>query len=386
MNIRFKDNSDTVRALVEKLYYFDIPREKLESIGHFTINKGVIDFADASETKVNNKINKIITHGFSNLTSLLTGRQAVYIHDGPLIGCQYFGLVDRNTNLIELRPLTGCNLDCIYCSINEGGNKKVDYYVDKDHLVSEFRKLAEYKACDVEAHINPQGEPLLYPHIVELIKDLSQIPVKRISMDTNGVMLGTSLAKDLINAGLTQANISLNALNPDIASRLAGRPYNVQKVLDAIQYMNKKIDLIVAPVMVPGINEEEVIEIIKFCKKHKIKLGIQNFMAHKHGKIPTKALNMDDFYKKLKTWQEEFSVKLIMDADDFSITKTNKISIPFKKNEIVHAQIMYPGRQFNEMIASAKERLIHVRNCVKNSGYVKTKILRTKHNIFLGKI
>ena len=38
----------------------------------------------------------------------------------PLIGCIAFGLIDRGTNLIQIRPFTGCPLSCIFCSVDAG--------------------------------------------------------------------------------------------------------------------------------------------------------------------------------------------------------------------------------------------------------------------------
>ena len=69
--------------------------------------------------------------------------------------------------------------------------------------------------------------------------------------------------------------------------------------------------------------------------------------------------------------------------------KTKKVKKVIKKKsakKIIEAEIAFPGRLKNEMLAVAKNRLISVPNCDKESGFIRVKIRRTKHNIFLGEL
>ncbi len=52
-----------------------------------------------------------------------TKRELVYVtrESGlPLIGHTAFGLIDRGTNLIQVRPVSGCNLNCIFWQRRRG--------------------------------------------------------------------------------------------------------------------------------------------------------------------------------------------------------------------------------------------------------------------------
>jgi len=97
----------------------------------------------------------------------------------PLVGCIAFGLIDRGTNLIQVRPISTCPLSCIFCSTNAGPKSKIrqtEYIVPLDYLVEEFDKLVAFKGRrKIEAHIDTVGDPITYPHIVELVSRLSQI-------------------------------------------------------------------------------------------------------------------------------------------------------------------------------------------------------------------
>jgi uncharacterized Fe-S cluster-containing radical SAM superfamily enzyme len=38
----------------------------------------------------------------------------------PLVGHIAFGVIDRGTNIIQVRPTSLCNLNCIFCSVDAG--------------------------------------------------------------------------------------------------------------------------------------------------------------------------------------------------------------------------------------------------------------------------
>ncbi len=313
----------------------------------------------------------------------------------PLIGSNAFGLIDRNTSIIEVKPITGCNLDCIFCSVDEGkSSKKVnDFVVDKDYLVEEFIELADFKRQRVEAHINAHGEPLLYPDIVALIKAIKD--TKRtyaISMDTNGTLLNEKLVDELIEAGMTRFNLSINALTPEVAKKLCNTAsYDVEKMKRTAEYIAKNaskkgVELFISPVYLQGFNDEEIPKLIEFAKNLNAKAGIQNFLEYRFGRKPAKQLSWKRFYEKLKEWEKKYSIKLVLGEKDFKIKKTLPLPKPFNKGDIIEATVKCYGRYKNEKILAADNRNITVYNCKKEIGETaKIKILRAKHNVFFGK-
>jgi len=309
----------------------------------------------------------------------------------PLIGSNAFGLVDRNTTIIEVKPITGCNLDCIFCSVSEGKSSKKtnDFIVDKDYLAEEFIELADFKKQKVEAHLNGHGEPLLYPEIKELIRTLSATKrVYAISMDTNGVLLDEKMVDGLIEAGITRINLSINALSPETAKKLSNtQHYDIEKLKKTAEYISKKsIELFISPVYVKGVNDEEMPKIIEFAKKLKAKVGIQNFLKYRFGRNPAKQAPWEKFYSELKELEKKHGVKLILDEKDFKVRKSLPLPKPFSKGDVIEAKVMCRGRYENEKILAAANRNITVYNCKKDVGETaRIRILRSKHNIFFGK-
>ena len=397
-DLSFEEKESKIRVKFLKIFYFDVDKSIIENIGNFKIDNNKIEFNDINDKRAQRKFNMLLSKGFIHLKNRLNHKNTIYIHKNsgiPLMGTNYFGLIDRGTNIIEIKPMTSCNLGCVYCSIDEGplSRRKVDFVVEKDYIVEELKKLVDFKQENyIDAHINAQGEPLLYADMVELVADIAKIPqVKSISIDTNGTLLNEQIIDDLASAGLTRINLSLNALDQEIADKMAGFPYNLKKVMALAAYIPKKMDLIIAPVWLPGYNDNELVKLAKFAQKIGAgkkcpPIGIQNFLYYRFGRNPVKPMEMDVFYKKMSELERKHGINLINKESMFKIRKCEELQKPFKKGDIIEAELAFPGRLNNEMLAIASNRLISVPNCHKQNGLVKLKIRRTKHNIFLGEL
>jgi uncharacterized protein len=397
-DLSFEEKEGTIRVNFMKIFYFEIDKALLGNIGEFKIQGDSIHIPDVKSIRFQRKFNQLLSNGFIQLKNRKSHKPAVYVHQNsniPLLGTNYFGLIDRGSNLIEIKPITSCNLGCVYCSVDEGplSKRKTDFVVEKDYLVKEFKKIVEFKEEDyIDAHINAQGEPLLYSDMVELVEDISKIPeVKSISIDTNGTLLTKELIDKLAQAGLTRINLSLNALDQEIADKMAGFPYNLKKVTELAPYITKKMDLILVPVWLPGYNDNELVKIAKFAQKIGAgkkcpPIGIQNFMKYRFGRNPVEQVSLDHFYKKLRILEKQHGIELINDKMMFNIKESKQLPKPFKKGQVIEANLLFPGRLPREMLAVSKERLISIPNCDKQQGRVRIKIKRTKHNIFLGEL
>jgi uncharacterized Fe-S cluster-containing radical SAM superfamily enzyme len=388
--LRFEDCGERIKAVLLRYFYFEFLKSDLDP--SIRIKDGQL-YADTTQAKLENRFNRILSSGLLNLKSSLNGKSAVYIHQNsgiPLMGHNAFGIVDRNTSLIEIKPITGCNLNCIFCSVDEGksSRKVADFVIEKDYLVTELKKLIAFKAIDdIEINIGTNGEPLLYADILPLISDIHKIKeVKVISMNTNGTLLTKTSLDELIHAGLTQLNLSLNALEPQLATKLCGSQYNLENVMKIAEYAAKKMALIIAPVWVPGMNDEEMPKLIEFGKKIGAKyVAIQNFLNYQHGRNPVKQKEWSEFYDSLKSYEKEYGMKLIFSASDFNIRKTDKLPIPFKKDEILKLKLILPGRIRSERLAIAKDRIISVITDSEIGKEIKVKVIRIKHNIIVAK-
>ena len=98
------------------------------------------------------------------------------------------------------------------------------------------------------------GEPMLYPDIVELVRRLKDIEeVAVVSMQSNGTRLDED-DRIFRGGGADRINLSMHALEPELAAYLAGRPGFDIKELErvAVNIARSRIDLLIAPVYIRG--------------------------------------------------------------------------------------------------------------------------------------
>ncbi len=407
---RFEDMGENIRLIWRETLYAELEKRELSRVikrkyrvsPEITVKDGVMvvhtDYPD-----VEKYIAIYIQNNLGNLLkNLHTGRKVLYIHEGmdvPLLGYNAFGLIDRGTNLIQVRGVSGCNLSCVFCSVDEGPysrTRKLDYVVDIDYLMKWFDEVARIKGKGLEAHLDGQGEPLIYPFRVELVEALREHPnVSVISMQSNGTLLNDKLVEELAEAGLDRVNLSLHSLDPDKAKMLMGmKNYDLQHVLDMAEALvNAGIDVLLAPVIIFGINDDEAEAFIEFARKIGAgkrwpALGFQNYIPYKFGRNPTIArlVPFKEFYAWLRKLEEKTGMRpLVLKPKHFGMERREFIPLAFRPGEIVKAEVVLPGRIQGEMLAKARNRLIEVINTDARIGdRIKVRIVRTRHGIYIG--
>jgi len=122
--LSFAKKERQIEVTLLKLFKTSIPQEEIETIALFELRDShTLSFNHQDQEKIETKFFFLLTKYFDHLTNKLTGNKATYIHKNsgiPLIGNVAFGIVHRGSSIIEIKPVTSCNLDCIYCSISEG--------------------------------------------------------------------------------------------------------------------------------------------------------------------------------------------------------------------------------------------------------------------------
>ncbi len=387
-DLRFSEENDYIKVRFYDIFYFEIDKSQL-SRHKFSIKEHSITFFDLNEADARLFFNRFIDSGMSRLKNSINGRHTIFLHNGmniPLLGTNFIGIVVRNSSLVEIKPISGCNLNCIYCSLSEGKseNMALDYVIEPSFLCDELEKVLDMLECEgFEIHIGCQGEPMLYSKLKELIKNISSLKkVKFISMDTNGTLLSHKKVDELIDAGLGCFNLSLDSLDQKKATEIAGRPYNLSYVSEMAEYIASKEKLLLAPLYLPGVNDSEMPKLIRLAKQLKAKIGIQNFLPYRHGRKPVKGISMKEFYSLLSRWEKEEDYKLILDAEDFGIRRIKPLKKPFFKGNTIECEILFPGRHAGESVCRRGDRLVVVLGTSRKRGLVKARVTRDKHNVF----
>lgn len=176
--------------------------------------------------------------------------------------------------------LTGlCNLGCVYCvSSTDKQPTQVKKTLSASEIVALTHRL--HNILDLKTIRLTGGEPSLYPELVGLIKGLSQLGVA-LKMTTNAYHL-EHLVKPMYDAGLKELNISLDAVSEATFRKVSHRK-NLDKVLNTIdtcQAMGYALKL--NTVIVKGINEHELMDILQFGKDRNIPVRFLELMKMGH--------------------------------------------------------------------------------------------------------
>lgn len=156
---------------------------------------------------------------------------------------------------IHICPSTHCNFKCHYCKHSQdtismasdargGGHDTVGKtgwlkreFMDMDLYCEIIRQIAEFPNKVKILQFAWLGEPMLHPHIAEMVKIAKEANVaETVSIVTNGSVLTNKMSDDLIAAGLDRLRISLQGLNAEDYWKIAEYKVDWKQFVDNIKY------------------------------------------------------------------------------------------------------------------------------------------------------
>lgn len=166
---------------------------------------------------------------------------------------------------LRISLIDKCNFRCQYC-MPEGA--ELDYVLNQELLTDqEIVTLVRdvFMPLGFTKFRLTGGEPLLRPGIVNLVRDIANLPATEdIALTTNAFLL-EKLAQPLYDAGLKRINISLDSLVPETFDRIIGNrgksrwQQTWRGILTAHQVGFDPLKLNV--VVIPGLNDTEVLDL-----------------------------------------------------------------------------------------------------------------------------
>lgn len=130
-----------------------------------------------------------------------------------------------------------CNFRCVYCMPKAVFGTRY-HFVGNDGLLrfDEIERLARaFAALGVTKIRLTGGEPLLRPHLEELVSSLSAIGgITDLALTTNGSLLTRARAAALREAGLHRVTVSLDSLRDETFRAMNDVGFPVDRVLEAI--------------------------------------------------------------------------------------------------------------------------------------------------------
>ena len=171
----------------------------------------------------------------------------------------------NKVDYLRISLIDRCNFRCQYCMPT---GTEFDYIL-KQQLLTDAELLTLIQEVFIPVRFTrfrlTGGEPLLRPHIVDLVEKIAHLPqTEDLGMTTNGFLLAP-IAQDLYDAGLKRINISLDSLDSHIFEEIIGNHGRGrwQQVWEGIQaaYRVGFNPLKLNVVVIPGVNDHEILDL-----------------------------------------------------------------------------------------------------------------------------
>ncbi len=185
--------------------------------------------------------------------------------------------LDRPLRKLRVSVTDRCNLRCRYCMPDDSyrwlPRKEILSFEEVESLVSVFGDLG------VSSVRLTGGEPLLRRRLFELVARIARDGrLRDIAMTTNGVFL-EKRALELKEAGLCRVTVSLDTVRPDRFLSLTRRD-RFEAVVRGIEEAARVglSPVKVNSVIVRGVNDDEICELLRFCRERGVELRYIEYM------------------------------------------------------------------------------------------------------------
>ncbi len=204
----------------------------------------------------------------------------------------------RRVNYLRVSVTERCNFRCQYCM-----PEKPFSWVPKENLLT-FEELFKFIKIAIDEGVNKirltGGEPLLREDLDLFIKMIHDYkPDIDLALTTNGYLLPATAGR-LKEAGLKRLNISLDSLKPDVAAKIAQKDVleQVLKGIDKALEVGLKVKINMVPLS--GINDDEILDVLHYCKGRDIKVRFIEYMENRHANIALRGMHGKEILEKIK--------------------------------------------------------------------------------------
>ncbi|RKV38203.1 GTP 3',8-cyclase MoaA [Helicobacter pylori] len=199
---------------------------------------------------------------------------------------------NRVIDYIRVSVTKQCNFRCQYCM----PTTPLNFFENEELLpldnVLEFLKIAIDEG--VKKIRITGGEPLLRKGLDEFIAKLHAYNKEvALVLSTNGFLL-KKMAKGLKDAGLSRVNVSLDSLKSDRVLKISQKDA-LKNALEGIEESLKVgLKLKLNMVVVKGVNDDEILELLEYAKNRHIQIRYIEFMENTHAKSLVKGLKEEE--------------------------------------------------------------------------------------------
>lgn len=228
----------------------------------------------------------------------IKGNFTVSSPDKPLLGpVQKSDRYGRSFQKLRLSLHSACNLRCLYCSPGADSEMDRGQPLESDLLLQLVERI--HRKTPLRSVRLTGGEPLLYRGLADVIRRLKSLGIESITMTTNGCFLRNRL-DELIAAGLSGINLSLDALDPVRFYSMTGGKLSV--IMASIRAaLDRKIAMKLNATIVRGVNDLEILPLLRFGIEHDLPVRFIELMnmGPLYGTVAGKIVTRDEIIERI---------------------------------------------------------------------------------------
>lgn len=187
----------------------------------------------------------------------------------------------RKIDYMRISITEKCNFRCFYCMPQGAQEDSDEGYLTKKEIVDIVSSAVKIGIKKIRI---TGGEPLIRKDLMEILQGVSGVEgVEELCLTTNGSVLDTKVEM-LKRCGVTRINVSLDTLQEDRFSEITGGG-SLSRVWKGIERaIELGIDVRVNSVVVKGVNDDEVEDLVGMALKHSIDVRFIELMPIGEGK------------------------------------------------------------------------------------------------------
>lgn len=237
----------------------------------------------------------------------------------------------RKIRKLRISLTDKCNLRCHYCMPIDSSFMDEKKYLPQDEMIQIIRELTEYGLEEVRL---TGGEPLMRRSFSEIINELSKLELKKLSLTTNGILLGKYL-ENLKTNQVNHLNISLDSLNHTNFHKITNGNFLslILKNIELAQRLNFSLKINV--VLMNGVNDHELFDFVDYAKLSGIEVRFLEVMNIGEARINQKNqfISSSQIIERLKTRYELKHITKESDSTSFNFLVDNIAEIGFIASE-----------------------------------------------------
>jgi cyclic pyranopterin phosphate synthase len=222
----------------------------------------------------------------------------------------------RHIHKLRVQLTDACNFRCFYCMPENIRFKRESELLSVSEIINICSVLNELGIDEIRV---TGGEPTIRREFAEIINRLSELPLKKLALTTNGFNLEKKLPF-LKTTNCRNINISLDSLEPEKFSRITKSRYFPETYNSILKAKEMDFNVKVNVVLFKGINDDEVFDFIDFSAKYDIEVRFLELMkiGPAYEMNPELFISAAEIIKKIKSREKLYREIVSADSTSFN--------------------------------------------------------------------